>query len=322
MKLVSILIPSNNKKFLRKTLESILVCSYSRYEIILVCDGIRILNRDLPQEFRNSANIKVLVSPGDGIVDALNFGIEHCSGEYVARIDSDDLMAKDRLKKQIKLLDSNPNLLAVGGHMEIIHETGEITSVAKFPTTISKTRNASMLYSPLPHPGTTFRRDAVNDVGGYRKPFELVEDWDLWLRLLAIGDLVNLDETVVYYRQHENQSTNIRKSLQSLRITKLLLIRTLEVRKLDVSRLLELDDEVAISEASRLLKFQKRRTHFVLRLESLRLILNLLRSSEGISFVKLSSRLFLETLAIFILFPYLFFLFVINRKTTLKKAKK
>ena len=126
----------------------------------------------------------------------------------------------------------------------------------------------------------------------------------------------------MYYRQHENQSTSIRKSLQSLRITKLLLIRTLEARKSDVSRLLELEDEVAISEASRLLRFQKKRTHFVLRLERLRVVLSLVRKSRGISSIKLASRLLLETLALFTFSPCLFSLFVINRKVALKKAKK
>jgi glycosyltransferase involved in cell wall biosynthesis len=319
MKLISILIPCNNKSFLRETLKSVLACSYSRIEVILVCDGIRISNRDLPQEFRNGISHKILVSPGDGIVDALNFGLQNCSGEYIARLDSDDIMTKDRIRKQVKLLDSDANLAAVGGHMDILDETGKLLRVAKFPTTVSKARQASMLYSPLPHPGTTFRRDSVNQVGGYRKSFELVEDWDLWLRLLEIGDIVNLNETVVLYRQHENQSTNIRKSIQEQRITKLLLIRSLEARRIDVSRLLEVSDEIAISEAARLLKFQKKRAYFVLRLDSLRLVLSLMQKSKGKTFIKLAVRLVWETLFLFLFFPYLSSLFAVNRKMRLKR---
>ena len=153
---------------------------------------------------RADSRIRVLTKPNGGIVSALNFGLEACRGEYVARMDADDIALPDRLAFQADYLDRNPGCVLVGG-----------SSVDEMPPTAhsvraSGGRHAATDLSVFPpriavavHPLVMFRRDAVMAIGGYSADYPHAEDYDLFIRLAAHGTIDNPPKDLLFYRRHE-----------------------------------------------------------------------------------------------------------------------
>ena len=210
MNLASVVIPINNDKYLRNTLSS-LRGQFTDLETLLVSDNLDLDKRQLELEHKN-IGLRVLQSPGSGIVKALNFGIEASSGKYIVRIDADDVMVPQRIVNQVNFLEMNESYVAIGGQMIGFTSANSVERNISYPTSSIQTRQELMFHSALPHPGTTIKKSALVLVGGYRDFFPYVEDWDLWLRLSEVGELSNLASHVTRYRVHPEQTTKIRKS--------------------------------------------------------------------------------------------------------------
>lgn len=188
-----------------EAMNSILRQSFADFEVIVVDDGSTDGTYDLLQRLAaTDARIKIHRKENGGIVSALNHGLARCSGKYVARMDCDDLVVPERLDIQIKEFEKYPDAVAVGGLVSGINEDGEILYAPTLFSSVRKTRldifppRVAMVH----HPSGTFLREALNKVGGYRNTFPHAEDWDLFLRLAALGNLYNPDRLVMYYREH------------------------------------------------------------------------------------------------------------------------
>jgi Glycosyl transferase family 2 len=216
--LVSILIPCNNPEFLYQTLESIRNQKYENIEIIVVLDGIPEPKSPDLVRLCQSLKINYEINPGSGIVDALNFGIKVSQGRYIARIDADDLMMEHRLTDQIAILEGDPEIAVVGGQMKGIDKDGNFIKYIKYPTSFEEVRSEILRHSAVPHPGATFRKISVEEVGCYRKQFQYVEDWDLWVRLSEKWKITNLSSVVTQYRFHSLQTSIVNTVVQTQRM--------------------------------------------------------------------------------------------------------
>ena len=208
--LVSILIPCNRTDYIYQTLTSILVQSYSRYEIVIALNGSAIVEKENIEKFltANGASHQVVVSKFENIVSARNEALINCKSNYVCNIDSDDIMPKNRIRNQIRHFQGNPKLVCLGGQLvKLVGSTEE--SFFPYPSTYELTKHSLFRYSSLPQPGVMFLKDAVIKVGAYRNKFLWLEDWDLWLRLSRVGEIFNMPETSVYYRVHSFQVTKV-----------------------------------------------------------------------------------------------------------------
>jgi len=183
-----------------------------------------ILDRVPRREFENAnpahsgnINIQVVESDSPGIVSALNLGLKICKGEYIARIDEDDLVYPNRFMKQLKYLETHLGTVAVGGSLTLIDQNGIQIGMKAYPIKDASIRKRMYDRSPMAHPGAMILASAIQEVDGYR--MGVPEDWDLWLRLSRIGKIHNLRRPVIAYRQHPDQlsktslyrSTNARK---------------------------------------------------------------------------------------------------------------
>lgn len=218
-------------------------------EVIVVLD--RITLGDL-QNFDSSIAdvpiVRFLFSNEAGLVRNLNFGILNSQYEYIARLDADDIMIKSRLEKQKLVLDQNSDLVLVGGGLQLIDEYGNKLGVVKYPQDMNVARKFILNGFPPAHPAVTFRKSRVIDLGMYRENYPYVEDLDLWLRMIKIGGVTNLNSPVTKYRLHENQVSKAKRleqrsatlqlmkdqhasSKRSLVIRKFLVLRTeLQIR--------------------------------------------------------------------------------------------
>lgn len=187
-----------NKELLRLALVSIMRQSYTDYEVIIVDDGSKEPVENYVKEITNDSRVRVLRIQNSGLGAALNYGIEHSSGEYIARLDDDDMMEDSRIQKQIDYLDSHPEVSCVGTwHYDKIGD--RCYPHRKFPTGHEEIVKSLLVFRfALAHTTLMFRRTAFDKIGGYRIP-RGGQDLDLELQLGTVGKLANLGEYLNYY---------------------------------------------------------------------------------------------------------------------------
>jgi glycosyltransferase involved in cell wall biosynthesis len=143
----------------------------------------------------------VLDAPFERLGGCLRRMVEEAESELVARIDADDLNEPERLARQLAFLRSHPAVVAVGSAVTWIDETGRVLGHMRFPESPPEIRWAMFFGNVIAHPTVLARREAILRAGNYRD-VSLVEDYDLWLRLVSAGALANLREPLVRYRRH------------------------------------------------------------------------------------------------------------------------
>lgn len=157
----------------------------------------------LAKAARSDARIRVFRGEGRGLVAALNLGLSHCRGEWIARMDADDVVHPDRLRLQAELLLSNPKLGGVGSLVRCFPEPVS-PGIRRFERWLNQTvtpeqcRNGRFIEAPLVHPSATFRREALD--GGWQD-HGWAEDWDLQLRMIERGwELAKVPEVLLEWR--------------------------------------------------------------------------------------------------------------------------
>ena len=174
------------------------------WELIVVDDG----SRDdtaafLKKASRRDRRIRVFSASGCGITPALNMGLAHVRGRFVARMDADDIAHPYRLALQGRFLADHPDVVAVGSWTMLIDPDGDPLTIQRWPQFHEAIDRALLTgHGGLPHPAAMIRTEAMQEVGGYRESFPVAQDKDLWLRLAERGSLVNLPAPLLYYRLH------------------------------------------------------------------------------------------------------------------------
>jgi len=191
-------------EFLEKSLQSIWDDQTLKpNEIVLIKDGV--LTKELDKtinEFSKNKPVKVIsLHKNMGLGLALREGLKHCSFEYVARMDADDVAYPKRFEKQIYFLIENPKVDIVGSYItEFIDSIDNIKSIRKVPIGHKEIVKNLKLRCPLNHPTVIFRKTSVIKSGNY-KSFFLKEDIYLWLRLYSNNyQFSNLPESLLYFR--------------------------------------------------------------------------------------------------------------------------
>ena len=212
---VSVIIPVHgDAPHLISTVESIKLQSFKEFEAVIILDRA---SREVEQYARNLAldsdNFKVVVSKTPGISHALNTGIRESSGEFIARIDADDIMRKDRLVLQKNFLEKHQEVVCVGSQVRKIDVSGMQTGRSSHPVSNKQIISTLLFRNCIAHPSVMYRRSSILEVSGYRPEFDGVEDYDLWLRLSMIGEIRNMQITLTSYRVWENQVTTKKKHL-------------------------------------------------------------------------------------------------------------
>jgi cellulose synthase/poly-beta-1,6-N-acetylglucosamine synthase-like glycosyltransferase len=191
--LISVLMPVRNAEAtLALSLESIRRQRSVSWECIVVDDGSNDGSRAcLERAARLDSRVRLLAQPARGIVAALNAGLAECRGRYVARMDADDVMRRDRLCAQAALLDADPSLVGVGCHVRIFPRAALQTGRLEYEAWLNSLCDAesvardAFVECPLAHPSFMLRRDVLERHAYQDRGWP--EDYDLILRLLAQG---------------------------------------------------------------------------------------------------------------------------------------
>jgi glycosyltransferase involved in cell wall biosynthesis len=208
---VSVLIPAHGPSpYIKFTLESIAKNTIQPDEVLIIDDGISDEATTQINSFTQSLPISIIPNNGKGLVDALNTGLGTAKGKFIARIDNDDLMAENRIERQLEQFESNPHFVAIGSQCFYVNSDGTRTGRSNYP--IGPLNQIPNFKSQclIAHPSTMYLRDSALAIGGYRSLFswngiDIAEDFDFWLRLSKKGIISVSDELLTEYRQHADQ---------------------------------------------------------------------------------------------------------------------
>ena len=230
---VSVLMANyNGERFLASAIVSVLEQSYKNFELIVVDDGSTdfspaILRAFVLQDPRVKAFYR---SRNRGFACALNYGLARVRGEYVARMDSDDLCHRDRLLKQVSYLEKHPEIFVLGCRSVNIDEWGKRRNSGKDEVTFRRgrlliaRRMAEGEYLVV-HASLVVRKFCFEEVGGYRELFPIGEDIDLYARLLERYGAIfeNLPERLYSYRRYKESLTMIYSSEAHIKVQTLVM---------------------------------------------------------------------------------------------------
>lgn len=187
----------------------------SRLTIVLDRPDSELLR--ITKKFSTDPDIRVLTSPGSGIVDALNWGIVNSNAAYIARLDSDDVMMKGRLERQLEILERDQGIVCIGSRVTLIDGDNCTIGHTRYPINYNQIKARLKYQNCVAHPSVMFRRQVEGKEVYYRKSFTGAEDYDLWLRLVKIGKIVNLKDELTKYRITEEQySASLKKNIRSI----------------------------------------------------------------------------------------------------------
>ena len=216
--MVSVIMPAYNaKRYVEQTIRSVLAQTFGDFEFIIVDDGSTDGTLPILQRFAaDDSRVVVISRPNTGIVGALNDAIARARGEFLARMDADDVCFPERLAKQVAYLRDHAECVGVGTFVETIDPYGSVLDRLVHETEHDAIDRELMTGRgfAMVHPTIMMRAEAVARVGGYRKQWQHSEDLDLFLRLAEIGKLHNLPKYLLRYRMHYESANHLRHEEQ------------------------------------------------------------------------------------------------------------
>jgi glycosyltransferase involved in cell wall biosynthesis len=197
---VTVLMPVFNAgPYLREAVDSILGQSFRDFELIAINDGSTDNSADILRSYQNPRLRFVENERNLGIIATLNRGLGMATGEYVARMDSDDVSLPERLAKQVAFMDAHPEVGVCGAWIRFIGDASPVT--ARYPEKHESIRCQLLFSNALAHPTVIMRRALLERYSlRYRDEYRSAEDYDLWRRCAGLFQLHNLPEVLLHYR--------------------------------------------------------------------------------------------------------------------------
>jgi len=204
MKVSVLMTVYNGMPFLKKSVQSILNQTYTDFELIIVDDG----STDGSLEFLKiiqDSRVQILNGGRIGRGKALNLGLKHCRGQYVAINDADDISLPDRIKQQVQFMESYPAYGILGSLSSLKdYTTGEI-KIHSRPISDTEIRLYFTKGQPIQHVTVLFRKDAMDEVGGYNESIPFLFDRDIFIRIGKNWKMHNLPLNLVEVGHHSNR---------------------------------------------------------------------------------------------------------------------
>ncbi len=213
--LLSVLLPARDAQAtLAEALESLARQTYPDFEVVAVDDGSHDETGAVLEAWaRRDRRLRALRGPGRGLCAALDAGLRHCRGAFVARMDADDVALPRRFERQLAELEARPELAAVGSQVEIFPREQMTPGLAGYEAWLNSLTSPEVIArecfveSPLVHPSATIRASALAELGGWRDQ-GWPEDYGLWMEMLARGfALSNVPEVLLRWRDRPDRLT-------------------------------------------------------------------------------------------------------------------
>jgi len=197
----------NGEEYLREAIDSVLNQSFKDFELLIINDG----STDDSQEIINSYEDDRIIcyrQENSGIVVSLNRVLVAAQGEYLIRMDADDICLPERFARQVEFMDAHPDVGICGSWIYIIDVQGRVGGIKRYPVDDELIRAEMFFESPFAHPSVILRRVVLkNNNLQYDGP-PYAEDYRLWAKLLSLTKFANLPEPLLKYRQGVGSGSN------------------------------------------------------------------------------------------------------------------
>lgn len=213
---VSVVIPSyNHEKYITEVIQSVLDQTYQDFEIIITDDGSTDRTVEKIKKFDDQRIKFFCFKKNQGAVSALNNCIQKSKGRYIAVLNSDDAFLPNKLKKQVKFLDTHPKVAAVFSYPQLVDEQGNgFTDTGHFYYNIFKQSNRTRFEwlnyffykgNCLCHPSVLIRKRSYEKVGYYDERFAQLPDFDFWIRLCLKNEIFVIPNNLIKLRIIEKE---------------------------------------------------------------------------------------------------------------------
>lgn len=193
--------------YLKEAVESVFTQSLLPDEVLIMEDGPLTEELDAVMDALKAAHPQIVTwkfAENVKLGKALAKGVELCSNDLIARMDTDDIVAEDRFRLQYDYMTTHKEISVCGGWLQEFNDEGTYSKVKKMPQTEAGIRQYARYRNPFNHMTVMFRRSAVLAVGNY-KHFPLLEDYELWSRMLAADSgFYNIPQVLAYMRTNED----------------------------------------------------------------------------------------------------------------------
>ncbi len=208
--ILSVILPVYNcEKFVSEAVQSVLNQTFSDFELLIIDDCSTDATVSIIQSFSDDRINLICKKKNSGYTDSLNYAISIAKGNYIARMDGDDVCLPSRFQKQIKIMNADEEVILCGTAVQII----DSDTILKHPINHDYIKLKLCFSNAFFHPTVMFRKEVFNTFQ-YNKNFEPAEDYDLWTQLVFKGKVINIDEVLLKYRVHANQISNYKNEIQ------------------------------------------------------------------------------------------------------------
>lgn len=194
----------NGATHLREAINSVLTQTIPNFEFLIIDDGSSDNSLEIIEGYDDS-RIRVIKNRDNiGLTRSLNKGLKLARGEYIARIDCDDICLPSRLERQLEFMSQNPQVGVCGSWVIVMKKSGEY--VRKFPISHDEIQCFMLFKTPLAHPSVMIRKQVLTKNELKYDPYFLhAEDMALWDKCAMVCQMHNIDEPLIKYREHANQ---------------------------------------------------------------------------------------------------------------------
>jgi glycosyltransferase involved in cell wall biosynthesis len=239
---VTVLMPVyNGERFLREAIDSILQQDHPDFEFLIINDGSKDDSAEIIASYSDPRIKAVDNEKNLGLIATLNKGIGLAAGDYIVRMDCDDISMKNRLRKQVEFMEQHKNIGVCGSYYHLMLNGKK--ALVDFPVTPDEIKCHMIFNCPIAHPAAIIRKSVLTEHHlRYREGFIHSEDWDLWTQLSAFAGIANIPEALLNYRVHDNQITGN----EALAENRLKSVGSIRSRHLEAMGVIPSEKELAI----------------------------------------------------------------------------
>ncbi len=206
----------DGEAYLRYSIDSILKQSFGDFQFIIVNDGSNDGTSEILEAYADPRISIITNESTAGLARALNTCLDEASGEFIARMDADDISKPERFAKQVSFLDAKPDIGIVGSACRGIDEAGKFIRFIDPPLTNLEIHWKRLTGNPFLHSSVMIRREVFERFDlRYDETYRTAQDYELWTHVLSHVQGANLDEPLLDFRFHKDAVSRTQRDRQS-----------------------------------------------------------------------------------------------------------
>jgi len=221
--LISVIMSNFNtpEEYLREAIESVLNQSYDNFEFVIIDDCSTDDSLEIIKTYKNERIVILENEKNLGITKSLNRGLRIAKGEFVARMDADDICLPDRFEKQVEYLKSNPEVVVCGTGVELFGDGADAHNEKIVCKTIPQKDDfqINLLFgnhTNIIHPTAMFNRETlVSNNIEYDERYIYAQDYRMWVSCSSVGECANVPQVLLKYRVHKKAVSTHKKDIQN-----------------------------------------------------------------------------------------------------------